>query len=62
MMNWALKNVPEDKRIEHIIECLSDYINEVDALKEDGLPPYLSEDIIDVAELYKAIIEYLNQI
>lgn len=60
MHSWSLQGIPEEKRKEHIIACLSEYIEEVDELKEDGLPTYLAADIVDVAELYAAIIKYMK--
>lgn len=57
---WSLKDVPENKKKDFIIDCLTGYINEVEKMKEDGITKIHYPEIIDTAELYKEIIRMLQ--
>lgn len=61
MNSWNLNNVPANQRKHFIIKCLQEYIDEANKLDVKN-SPYV-EDIVtnEVAELYKAIIEELNE-
>ena len=59
MKNWQIYDVPEDKRKEFIISCLSGYISEVEEIIEDNDRWHYPE-ILDIAELYKEIIKLLK--
>lgn len=58
MRNWSLDGVNEEDKKEHIIKCLSDYITEAEAIKDDVTEIHYSE-IFDVANLYREIIYLL---
>lgn len=60
MKSWNLTSITEDKKKDFIIECLTEYINEVEKMKEDGITKIHYPEIIDIAELYKEIIHMLQ--
>jgi len=61
MNSWDLSKIQIEKRKDFIIECLQEYINEVDAMDIRG-SPYIEEiEICHIADMYKAIIEELKK-
>lgn len=59
MVSWNLENIPKEQRKDYIIQCLTDYVNEVEKDRDSFLPHY--GEVIDIAELYKEIIQMLNE-
>lgn len=59
MVSWNLENVPKKQRKDYIIQCLTDYVNEVEKDIDSFLPHY--SEVIDIAELYKEIIRMLQE-
>ena len=60
MKSWSLIGVEREKRKDFIIECLQDYIDEVDKMDIRDSPYLENIEICDVADLYNAIIEELT--
>ena len=57
---WDISKVPEHERREFIIECLTDYIAEVDEIVDRNLLCGDDYEIIEIAEFYKEIIRQLQ--
>ncbi len=57
MKSWSLIGVEREKRKDFIIECLQDYIDEVDKMDIRDSPYLENIEICNVSDLYSAIIE-----
>lgn len=60
-MDWKIDDIPEDMRVNHIIECLNEYVNEVEEEVSDST--YFqnhNKEIVDTANFYRSIIRYLE--
>ena len=64
MKSWDMSNVkPEDER-SFIIQCLRDYVEDTEGMQRkigDCKMKKHYADVIEVTELYKAIIKHLEQ-
>lgn len=56
--NWSLDGVKSNERKDFIIKCLTEYINEVEEMRENY--EYCYPEVIDTMELYKEIIRILQ--
>ena len=60
MRSWRLDCVPDGEKKQFIIDCLSEYVDEVESMKGDGVTRIHYQEIIDTAELYKEIIRIMK--
>lgn len=58
--NWSLEGISPDRRKDFIIKCLTEYIDEVEEMRESF--ECCHPEVIDTQELYKEIIRILKSI
>lgn len=61
MRSWNLREIEKNRRRDFIIECLQEYIDEVDKMNIRDSPYSEEIEIYEIADMYKAIIEELIQ-
>lgn len=57
MRSWSFVGIEKEKRKDFIIECLREYIDEVEKMDIRGSPYIEDIDVCNVSDLYSAIIE-----
>lgn len=57
--NWSLDGVAPEQKKDFIIKCLTEYIDEVEEMKETF--EYCYPEVIDTQELYREIIRMLQE-
>lgn len=60
MKSWSLKGIAESDRKHFIIQCLQEYIDEVEAMDARNSLYMYDSEIVTIADMYKAIIEELS--